>query len=383
MREGHGLLGLLQQFLRGLAVLGEQGDTDGGAQAHLVLVDLERRFQAVEDALRQFGRLVGLLDVGLDQGELVAAQARQRTEPRAVPAQAVGEGDQQLVAELVGVLLVDPLEIVEAQAQHCHPALLAAGAVEDLVELLLQQLAVRQAGEEVVLGNAQQVVFGLAAQVAVAFDRGEQLVGGGHPEPQLVAFVPLEQRQLVLAGAVGIDADQVFDDLRQRLGQHPVVDQEQHQAHGQGAENAGDEDDFRSGDEVLAVGRGVQGDLQVAVVFAIGRAADQSNAEGAFLAEDRVGQPARRQVQQRPGFLRQHRLAGMADARLAHRLVLEQAFEDLHRHFPVEAVDRLGGRVADHREDALGVAAHRLLGLVGVEDDLRATEHYANGQRRQ
>lgn len=68
-------------------------------------------------------RLVGLLDVGLDQGELVAAQARQRTEPRAVPAQAVGEGDQQLVAELVGVLLVDPLEIVEAQAQHCHPAL--------------------------------------------------------------------------------------------------------------------------------------------------------------------------------------------------------------------------------------------------------------------
>lgn len=142
-----------------------------------------------------------------------------------MPAQAVGEGDQQLVAELVGVLLVDPLEIVEAQAQHCYPALLAAGAVEDLVELLLQQLAVRQAGEEVVLGNAQQVVFGLAAQVAVAFDRGEQLVGGGHPEPQLVAFVPLEQRQLVLAGAVGIDADQVLDDLRQRLGQHPVVDQ--------------------------------------------------------------------------------------------------------------------------------------------------------------
>ena len=49
-----------------------------------MLVDLERRFQAVEDALRQFGRLVGLLDVGLDQGELVAAQARQRTE-RACP----------------------------------------------------------------------------------------------------------------------------------------------------------------------------------------------------------------------------------------------------------------------------------------------------------
>ena len=169
-----------------------------------MLVDLERRFQAVEDALRQFGRLVGLLDVGLDQGELVAAQARQRTEPRAVPAQAVGEGDQQLVAELVGVLLVDPLEIVEAQAQHCHPALLAAGAVEDLVELLLQQLAVRQAGEEVVLGNAQQVVFGLATQVAVAFDRGEQLVGGGHPEPQLVAFVPLSSGNWCWLGRSGL-----------------------------------------------------------------------------------------------------------------------------------------------------------------------------------
>lgn len=169
-------------------------------------------FQVVEDALRQFRRFIGLFDIGLDQGELVAAQPRQGTETAAVTTQAVGQGQQQLVTGLVTELFVDALEVVQAHTKYGDPALQAAGVHQDLVQLLLQLLAIGQAGEEVVLGHAQQAVFRLMAQVGVALDGGQQLVGGIDPDAQLVLFVALEQGQLVFAGAVGVDGGQVLDD---------------------------------------------------------------------------------------------------------------------------------------------------------------------------
>ncbi|MND40604.1 hypothetical protein D3C80_313450 [compost metagenome] len=298
-------------------------------------------------------------------------------------AQAVGQGDQQLVAGLVAELFVDALEVVQADAEHRHAALQAAGVLEDLVELLLQLLAVGQAGEEVVLGHAQQAVLGFAAQVGVAFDGGQQVVGGGYPQAQFVLLVALEHGQLVFAGAVGVDAGQVLDDLRQRLGQQPVVDEVEHQPHGQGAQHAGDEDDHRAGDEVLAIGGGVEGDAEVAVVLAVGAAADQLGGERLLLAEDGVGQPARGELHQRPVLFRQHGFVGMADGGLAHRFVLEQPLDHLHAHLAVQAVDGLGGRVAEHAEDPVGVAGDRLTGLVDIEHDLRTAQHHSDHQSGQ
>ncbi|MNZ67939.1 hypothetical protein D3C78_861970 [compost metagenome] len=135
--QGHGLLGLLQQLLGAVAVFGEQGDADGGAQANLLVIQVERRFQVIEDALRQFCGLVGLFDSGLHQGELVATQACQRPQAATVGAQAVSQGEQQLVADLIAELLVNAFEVVQAHAQY-GDAMLQAGAVyKDLVELCL------------------------------------------------------------------------------------------------------------------------------------------------------------------------------------------------------------------------------------------------------
>ena len=170
----------------------------------------------------------------------------------------------------------------------------AAGVGEDLVELLLQLLAVRQAGEEIVLRHALQAVLGFVAQVGVALDRGQQLVGGIDPEAQLILLVALEQRNLVLAGAVRVDLGKVLDDLRQRLGQQPVIHQIEHQAHGQGAQHAGNEDDHRIDQEVFAIGRRVEGDAQVAVVLAVWALANQRNAEPVLLTQYQVGHPAAR-----------------------------------------------------------------------------------------
>ncbi|MNJ58116.1 hypothetical protein D3C77_537370 [compost metagenome] len=73
----------------------------------------------------------------------------------------------------------------------------------------------------------------------------------------------------------------------------------------------------------------------------------------------------------------------MANRGHAHRLVLEQALHDLHAHFLVQAVHRLGGRIAEHVENSLGVTGHCLTSLVGIEDDLRTTENDTDHQCRE
>ncbi|MNQ84666.1 hypothetical protein D3C85_998010 [compost metagenome] len=118
------------------------------------MIEGKRRFQVIENALGQLGRFVGLFDIGLNQGELVATQAGEGAETTAVGPQAIGQGQQQLVAGLVAELLVDALEVIQAHAQHGHTPLQAAGIDQNLVQLLLQLLTVRQTREEVVLGHA-------------------------------------------------------------------------------------------------------------------------------------------------------------------------------------------------------------------------------------
>ena len=375
--QGHGLFGFLQQLFGTVTIFREQGDADGGAQAHFVLIEQERQLQVVEYALRQFGGFVGLFDVGLNQGELVTTQTGQCAQAAAMAAQAVGQCEQQLVAALVAELFVDALEVIQADAEHGDAALQAAGVFENLVELLLQLLAVGQAGEEVVLSHAQQAVLGLPAQVGVALDGGQQLVGGVDPQTQLVLLVALEHGQLVFAGAIRVDVGEVLDDLRQRFGQQPVIDQIEHQAHGHGAQHAGDEDDHRVGDEALAIRGRVEGDVEVAVVFAVGASADQFDRELLLLAKNRVGQPACRHLCQVAGFFRQHGLVRVADGGVTHRFVLEQPLDHLHAHLAVQAVYRLGRRVAEHAEDAMGIVDHRLTCLVGVEDNLRTTQYHS------
>ncbi len=81
-----------------------------------MVVQVEGHFQVIQDALRKLCRFVGLFDVGLHQRELVAPQPRQRAQSTAVGPQTIGQGQQQLVAYLVGELLVDALEIIQAYA---------------------------------------------------------------------------------------------------------------------------------------------------------------------------------------------------------------------------------------------------------------------------
>ena len=168
--QHHGLLGLLQQLFGVVAVVREQGNADGRAQADRVFANFEWAAQIVQNGLGQLCSFVGLTDACLHQRELIAAQACQAAQSAAVGTQAVCQGHQQAVAGLVAELFVDFLEVIQAAAQHGNTALTAAGVGKNARELFLQHAAIGQAGQVVVLGHVQQVCLSLAPPAAVAFD---------------------------------------------------------------------------------------------------------------------------------------------------------------------------------------------------------------------
>ena len=188
--QHHRLLGLLQQFLGIVTIVGKQGDADGCTQADALLTELQGRGQVVEYRLCELRCLVGLIDPGLDQGELITAQSGEAAQAPAVGAQTVGNRHQQTVTGLVTELLVYFLEVVQAAAEDGHATLAPAGISQNAGQLLLQHAAVGQAGQGVVLRHVQQVGFGFAALVGITLDRFEELVGLVNPDAQLVAFLP-------------------------------------------------------------------------------------------------------------------------------------------------------------------------------------------------
>ncbi len=75
--------------------------------------------------------------------ELVTAQARDQVVGADLPAEALGDDLQHLVPDVVAQPVVDLLEAVEVdQHDREHPAL-AAGLIECLLHLLVEQPAVR------------------------------------------------------------------------------------------------------------------------------------------------------------------------------------------------------------------------------------------------
>ncbi len=91
---------------------------------------------------------VGAIDLGLHDGEFVAAEPRNhRLVPRAI-AQTLGDRAQQFVADMMAERIVDLLESVEIEAQHGKAAL-ATEVGEGFFDLLGEQDAVGQAGQRV------------------------------------------------------------------------------------------------------------------------------------------------------------------------------------------------------------------------------------------
>ena len=161
------------------AVLREAGDAEAGADAERAVIDDARLLDFLQQLLRGEQRAVEIGERQQD-GELVAAEprdgvglAQRRAEPR-------GDALQHAVAGMMSERVVDLLEAVQIEQQQRERRALAGGDARRLVEAIVQQRAVRQIGQRVVIRQVRETLLDAAALAPhagvpqLALDRGHQ-----------------------------------------------------------------------------------------------------------------------------------------------------------------------------------------------------------------
>ena len=130
--------------------------------------DRHRRVQGVQDAVRQGAEAALAIRSGLvpvhDDDELVAAEARHEVAGVDGAAQAPGDLLEQRVAGIVAQRIVDLLERIEIEEDEPDPGPVRRRPVQGGIEGRLEERAVREPGEDVVVGReADLLLDGLAA----------------------------------------------------------------------------------------------------------------------------------------------------------------------------------------------------------------------------
>ena len=149
--------------------------------------------------------LLGALEVGEQQHELVAAVARDQIALAQVAPQARRQLAQHDVARRVPEPVVDVLEAVEVDEQHGDAAAVVAGAGDGGVERLLEQAPVGEPGQVVVMRVVQGAALALDPQGDVGerdHRAGDRAAGvadrpGLHLDPRRNAVGPHEGDRLL------------------------------------------------------------------------------------------------------------------------------------------------------------------------------------------
>ena len=166
----HRDVGVAQQLLGVGAVPRGQHDADAGLDVEDDAVDVEGLVQGLAEPLGDGLRLADAVHERQQDGELVAAEARDGVAVAQDRLQPRGDLAEQLVAVGVAEGVVDLLEAVQVDEQQGDLAVGPAAAARPCVEPVAQQHPVGQAGERVVRGLVPVAVggglqrLGLAAQ---------------------------------------------------------------------------------------------------------------------------------------------------------------------------------------------------------------------------
>ena len=97
---------------------GDDRDADAGVDHDGVAGEIVGRAHRFADPPRQDRGVERLLDAGLDDGEFVAADARDGVGVAHAMAQPLGHHLEQLVADRMAERVVDALEAVEIEIEH-------------------------------------------------------------------------------------------------------------------------------------------------------------------------------------------------------------------------------------------------------------------------
>ena len=163
----HRGVGVLHQLAQLATVLRSEGDTDTGGDEEFAAFEDERARQAGENLL---GDMNGAIQCALaggarlqQQGEFVAAHARHGVVAVDAGRQAYGYVLEHAVAGGVAERIVDRLEAVEVEEHQHHPFVMPIRMLQGTVQAILEQGAVGQVGQGVVVGQTMDALFaGLA-----------------------------------------------------------------------------------------------------------------------------------------------------------------------------------------------------------------------------
>jgi hypothetical protein len=223
--------------------------SDAAADDHRFVRGQRQRFtEHGKDALRCSGRLLLLGELFEQHHELVTAESGDRVSGASAAPKAFGHRHQHAVPDVVPQRVVDQLEPVQVEDQHCDVARLALQALLGVTEPVDEQCPVGQPRQGVGQGEALELCLGLPAFADVA-GRGlhpDDVAVDGVPHRVRVRFEPHPGAvgtltseghsfgdapgsrgvRLVHRGGVigmGADRDLGSDDVVRRQAQDPLV----------------------------------------------------------------------------------------------------------------------------------------------------------------
>ena len=128
-----------------------------------------------QQAVDELGQILVAVERMHDQEELVAADAAENIGGADIRRDPLRHLHQQRVADGVRIIVVDVLEIVDVEKRQAQTAATVSALRQQLLDVLLDQGAVRQAGQVVEIGAPRQLDLGLLALGVV--DRGRHQHG--------------------------------------------------------------------------------------------------------------------------------------------------------------------------------------------------------------
>jgi hypothetical protein len=177
LRPVHGGVRVLQEVGAGLPVVGVGRDADARRDEHLSRAEEEGLGQRVEDlAGNRTGSAVATAVLCHDD-ELVSSLSDQGVGVGDEPAQPLRDQHEELVTRVVAEGVVDGLEVVEVEEQGREAGASTRRPRERLLHPLVQEGAVAEARERVVVREVQEAGLGLLARRDVREDCDEVRCG--------------------------------------------------------------------------------------------------------------------------------------------------------------------------------------------------------------
>src|SRR3990172_958882 len=147
-----------------------------GCHAKLLAGDRPGLAHAAQDSLRRYRGVFGALDAREQESELVATHARHGVALADRLAQLTGDFLKELVAARMPNRVVDELESVEVKEHDCHFFAPPARLRQADTQTLLEEHAIRQPGQHVVVREMADRLFGLLTLTDIA-DEGAKADG--------------------------------------------------------------------------------------------------------------------------------------------------------------------------------------------------------------